>query len=172
MQADLCNFTFQILSSKGEMLNVFLPQPNSLEVKRLAPILGRVFTELRSQTLDTIVLLQDWELLVDEVVEKLNQEKSDNIKKALDTFFDRSLASATIIDSNGLKIQTLNEDETSLFKGTLLFILSLYRYSLKASLKSDLRDFFTELTCLEWQKQLTSGKEVNTAAKGKKRVKV
>lgn len=165
IQADLFNFTFDIISSNGNSYKVFLPQPNAQEIKMLAPILGRIFTELRSEKLDTIVMLKDWELIVENATADLNDEKASNILTTLNNFFDRSILSATIVDESGIKVEHLDDDEQSYFKGTLLFISALYRYSLKASLKSDLRDYFTSSTCSEWLKQFVSGKEVNTAAK-------
>lgn len=170
-QADLFNFTFQIPSSSGESYNVFLPQPNATEIKRLAPILGRIFSAMRSEKADIAVMIKDWEFIVEGALSDLTSEKAENVEATLNTFLERSLASAHIVTNEGIKVEKLDDDETLYFKGILLFISSLYRYSLKVNLKSDLRDYFTQLTYLEWLKQFANGKEANTVAKGP-RVKV
>lgn len=170
-EADLFNFTFQIPSSSGETLNVFLPQPNAVEIKRLAPILGRIFSAMRTEKADIVVMLKDWEFVVENALSDLTSEKAENVEATLNTFLDRSLASAHIITLEGAKVEKLDDDETLYFKGILLFISSLYRYSLKENLKSDLRDYFTPLSYSDWHKQFVSGKEADTAPKGP-RVKV
>ena len=150
-KANLYNFIVTISSDEGDSLDIYVPQPNELELKLLAPLLGKFFTAVREKRYDTTVLLYDWEWSVEEALEGLNEEKKENLQKRLNTFFERSIASMTI---NGK--EALSEDETNLFKGTLLFISALYRYSTKALLKKELEEFFTSLSASEWLKSLTN----------------
>lgn len=166
-KANLYNFIVTISSDEGDSLDIYVPQPNELELKLLAPILGKFFTAVREKRYDTMVLLYDWELTVEEALEGLNEEKKENLQKRLNTFFERSIASMTI---NG---QTeLSETEMSLFKGTLLFISALYRYSTKTLLTKELGEFFTSLSSTEWLKSLTSSTEVVETKEQKKKPSV
>lgn len=166
-KANLYNFIVTIPSEAGDSLDIYVPQPNELELKFLAPILGKFFTYVREKRYDTMVLLYDWELAVEEVLEGLNEEKKENLQKRLNTFFERSIASMTI---NGK--EALSESEMTLFKGTLLFISALYRYSTKTLLTRELGEFFTSLSSTEWLKSLTSSTEVSETKETKKKPSV
>lgn len=166
-KANLYNFIVTISSDVGDSLDIYVPQPNELELKLLAPILGKFFTAVREKRYDTMVLLYDWELIVEEALEGLTDEKKENLQKRLNTFFERSIASMTINGQTGL-----SENEMSLFKGTLLFISALYRYSTKTLLTRELGEFFTSLSSTEWLKSLTSSTEVSETKETKKKPSV
>lgn len=166
-KADLFNFIVTIASDEGEELNIYVPQPNELELKLLAPILGKFYTALKEKKYDMAVMIYDWDLIVEEVLEGYNDEKKENLKKRLDTFFERSLASMIISGKS-----SLSENETSLFKGTLLFISALYRYSTKTLLIKELAEFFTSSSSTEWLKSLGSLDEPVTQAAEKKKLLV
>lgn len=164
---DLFNFVVSIPGEYGETLDIFVPQPNELELKILAPILGKFYTAVREKKYDIMVLLYDWEIIVEQVLEGENEEKRENLKNRLNTFFERSQASMTIKGKS-----TLSEEETSLFKGTLLFISALYRYSTKTLLKKELGEFFTSLSASEWLKHLTNLDDPSTQQEQKKKPSV
>lgn len=149
MKIDKYNFIIPLSGSNNKEITCYVPQPNEIEMHRLFHLLGTIFSILRKGNQDILVILKDWRLILEDSLEDMPDEKRASLLKALDVFFERSLASATIFDEDGLDVK-LDEDETEIFKGTLLFLSALYRYS-PNPVKSEMGGYFTSLSASEFK---------------------
>lgn len=149
MKIDKHNFIIPLSGSSGKEITCYVPQPNEIEMNKLFRLLGTIFSILRKGNQDILVVLKDWRLLLEESLDEMPDDKRTPLLKALDVFFERSLASASIFDEDGLDV-TLDEDETEIFKGTLLFLSALYRYS-PNQVKSEMGGYFTSLNASEFR---------------------
>lgn len=164
MEITKFNFIISIVSDEGNPLTIYVPQPPEMELKSLAPLLGRIFTALQKEEVSPVVLIKDWELILEELA-----EKNDTIKTQVASFFERSLLGVSVFTEAGKKIEKLSEDETNIFKGSLLFISALYRYSIRAVLGSaEMAEYFTSLTAMEFQNSLKTSSSQVRLVTGKK----
>lgn len=154
------NFEVALVLDTGEEAKVFVPQPNDVELTRISRVLSYIFREMDKNPLQ--ILLIDWERMIDEALSGLSKELADNVKKQTMTFLDRCVSSG-ICDLKD--INTLSDSETSLLKGSLLFISALYRYVYqRAKIESSgIKGFFTSLSATDWKKSLSKRSEESQA---------
>lgn len=166
MQITKFNFIVSVVGDDGDMLRVFVPQPPEMEIKALAPLLGKIFSALQTEGANPLVLMKDWELMLDEVA-----EKNAAIRSVANSFFERCLLGMSVYTEGGKKVEKLSESETEIFRGTLLFVSALYRYSTSAIRGGqEMREFFTSLTATEFQsslKKLSSQAQQGIVVSGK-----
>lgn len=158
------NFVVPSLLDDGSEVKVWVAQPIESEIKGLAQILGPLFTLVREKNVDLVVFLRDWEIFVDDILSKL--ENGEGKKKALEAFFDRSLMTAKVYSSSGDELPALEGLSLDYFKGALLFISALYRYTFKNLLMTDMRDFFTSLSAMEFRNSLLKQSAPSTVENG------
>lgn len=158
------NFIVPSLLDDGSEVKGWVAQPIENEIKGLAQILGPLFTLIREKNVDLVVFLRDWEIFVDDVLAKL--ENGEGKKKALEAFFERSLVSAKFYSEGGDELPMLEGLSLEYFKGALLFISALYRYTFKNLLMTDMRDFFTSLSATEFQSSLRKQSAPSTVETG------
>lgn len=150
---DNYNFICPYITTEGNENIAYVPQPMEAELKGIARILGSLFVMIKEGKLDMVVFLKDWEVYVDEICNSL--DNGEVKRKALDAFLARSLLGAKFFTSEGDSISDpLNPEEEDSFKGALLFLSALFRYTPKQTLNSELQGFFTSLTLTEYQKSL------------------
>lgn len=150
---DSYNFICPFVNDQGSENIAYVPQPIEAELKGIARILGSLFTMIKEGSLDMIVFLKDWDVYIDEICGSL--ENGEVKRKALDAFLERSLLGAKFFTLDGDVIQgPLTAGEIDSFKGALLFLSALFRYTPKVTLNSELKGFFTSLTPTEYQKSL------------------
>lgn len=146
------NFIVPCMDENLEEVKAWVAQPSEAEMKKLARILGPLFSLIREKKIDLVVFLRDWELFVDDICDTLvNPELA---KKSILAFLDRSLLTAEFFTADGEAIKKPSEDTLMMFKGSLLFTSALYRYSFKATLETEMKDFFTSLSATEFQSSL------------------
>lgn len=170
MKLDKCNFIIPLSGSNDKEITCYVPQPNEIEMNRLFRLLGTIFSVIRKGNQDILVVLKDWRLILEDSLGDTSEEKRDALLGALDVFFERSLASATIFDEDGLDV-TLDEEETEIFKGTLLFLSALYRYSPNQVVKNEMKGYYTSLNASEFKSSQKKSSS-QPAAEEKKEAKV
>lgn len=159
-----CNFICPFMQD-GQEFVAHVPQPIEAELKGIARILGSLFTMIREKKLDMIIFLRDWDIYVEDICASL--DNGEIKKKALDAYLDRSLLGAKLFTLDGDIVDSFTcEEAKETFKGSLLFFSSLYRYTPKNVLVSELRDCFTFLTATEYQKSLQKPLEVSPQGPG------
>lgn len=150
---DSYNFICPYVNSEGNENIAYVPQPVEAELKGIARILGSLFTMIKEGKLDMVVFLRDWEVYVDEICNSL--DNGEVKRKALEAFLARSSLGAKFFTIDGDAVPTpLSPEEEDSFKGALLFLSALFRYTPKVTLNSELKGFFTSLTLTEYQKSL------------------
>lgn len=164
MEATNFNFIVPSILEDGVEVKCWVAQPIDSEIKGLAHILGPLFTHIREKNIDLVVFLRDWEIFVDDAVSRL--ENGEGKKKALEAFFDRSLMTAKCFSEDGDELPPLNGLSLEYFKGALLFISALYRYTFKNLLMKDMKDFFTSLNATEFQNTLRKPSAQSTPGVG------
>lgn len=157
------NFICPYINSSGSENIAYVPQPIENELKSIARILGSLFVMIKEGKLDMVVFLKDWEVYVDEICNSL--DNGEVKRKALDAFLARSLLGAKFFTPEGDVISDpLSQEEEDSFKGALLFLSALFRYTPKQTLNSELQGFFTSLTFMEYQKSLQTPTDPYTVA--------
>lgn len=152
------NFILSLTSDEGQDLKIYVPQPNEIEIRGIAKLLSVIFDKVTKNE-NPLVIMKDYDVYVDDLFDDATKKTAFNAK--LNAFFERSLLSASVYTETGEKIERkLSEDETEIFKGSLLFAAALYRYSTRTLLSgTDMRAFYTSLTATEFQNSLkTSSK--------------
>lgn len=161
------NIVFEIKTSKGE-LKVFLPPANSDEIKSNALILGKFVSIM--QEVNEIILLKDYDIYLDEIIEELASKKYNNnndtfrIKYEQDlnikirALLERSIISGYYVDNNEIKpLSELSEEIKFQIKGYLLFFIVSLRYIMPMLTTEEWAEkmkmskiLFTSLNATDW----------------------
>lgn len=134
----------------GEEVQVWTPQPHELELKQISRILSYLATQSKDGNLNCLII--DWERYVEEALDPVSANLQKQNKEALIKFLDRQLSGAQLSEGD---INELSSGEVNIFKGTLLFICALLRYTSRAEQKGVLNPFTTSLNATEWKTHLS-----------------
>lgn len=154
------NFIVPCMDENLDEVKAWVTQPNDAEMRKLARVLGPLFSLIREKKVDLVVFLRDWELFIDDICDSLTNPEL--AKKSVLAFLDRSLLTAEFFSADGEQIAKPSDDTLTMFKGALLFTSALYRYSFKATLETEMKDFFTSLSATEFQNSLRKSQGQST----------
>lgn len=162
MTIDKLNFVIPFVTDAGKEAQVFIPQPNDLELKGLAKFLGYYYSKVQREGILPNVAMTDYQVFIEDFLTTIPLDAKDAYQSKLDAFYERSLMGAhTYCD--GMFLTKLSKDEEEAIKGSLTFISALYRYSPKGALKGELMDFFTSLSATEWKSSFSTSASASTA---------
>ncbi|MCZ9878141.1 hypothetical protein OFP91_09995 [Brachyspira hyodysenteriae] len=161
------NIVFPINTPNGE-IKVFLPPSNKDEIKSNALILGR-FAEYTDK-IALPVLLADYDIYIDEAIEKIADEKYnindprykkyiEDSKLKISAMLERSIAAGYYFENNDVKsLNDIDSEAKELIRSSLLFFIVTLRY-MKPRLKTEEWEeriekvgiTFTSLNVTEWK---------------------
>ena len=145
------NIVFPINTPNGE-IKVFLPPSNKDEIKSNALVLGGFAVYLDNISMP--VLFTDYDIYIDEAIEKLADEKYnindprhkkyiEDSKLKMAAMLERSIAAGYYFENNEVKsLNGIDSEAKELIKASLLFFIVILRY-MKPRLKIE-----------EWEKQI------------------
>lgn len=153
MQVTHTNFIVPF-NSNGKEYTIWIAQPSEEELRSIAKPLGRIFTLLKRQEVDALVLLQDWDMICDEEIQQAKNPEA--LQRALDAFFARKIDAGNVFNDEGGIEKEIIQDPTVLknIKATLLFISALYRYATPTLQASDMRDMITSLNAMGYKEHI------------------
>lgn len=161
------NIVFPINTQNGE-IKVFLPPANKDEIKSNALVLGGFAGYIDNISMP--VLLTDYDIYIDEAIEKLADEKYnindsrhkkyiDDSKLKIIAMLERSIAAGYYFENNEVKsLNGIDSEAKELIKASLLFFIVILRY-MKPRLKIEeweerIKTFgitFTSSNVTEWK---------------------
>ena len=161
------NIVFPINTPNGE-IKVFLPPSNKDEIKSNALVLGGFAGYIDNISIS--VLLTDYDIYIDEAIEKLADEKYnsndprykkyiEDSKLKIAAMLERSIAAGYYFENNEVKsLSGIDSEAKELIKASLLFFIVMLRY-VKPRLKIEeweekITGFgitFTSLNATEWK---------------------
>ena len=161
------NIVFPINTPNGE-IKVFIPPVSKEEVKSNALVLGNFAGYI--DNINPAVLLTDYDVYIDEEIEKLANKKYnsndprykkyiDDSKLKITALLERSIASGYYFEDNDVKpLNSINDEAKDIIKASLLFFIVILRY-MKPHLKIEeweekikaLSLTFTSSTVTEWK---------------------
>ena len=161
------NIVFPINTPNGE-IKVFLPPSNKDEIKSNALVLGGFAGYIDNISMP--VLLTDYDIYIDEAIEKLADEKYnindtrhkkyiDDSKLKITAMLERSIASGYYFENNEIKsLNSIDNEAKEIIKASLLFFIVMLRY-MKPRIKikeweKQIETFgiiFTSLNVTEWK---------------------
>lgn len=168
MEITIKNFIIPIQDDLGNELKIWISHPHDSEMTQISRVLAYFNKECRNMPLDSVIM--DYERLTEEALLDFNAEYRNNINKRLETFFSRAELSAVCDD--GRDFASLSESEKSTFRGALLFISALWRYTYKEKLPGgtqkevkelmeSLSVFFTSQNATEWKDSLANASDAH-----------
>lgn len=146
------NIVFPINTPNGE-IKVFLPPSNKDEIKSNALVLGGFAGYIDNISIS--VLLTDYDIYIDEAIEKLANEKYnindprhkkyiEDSKLKINAMLERSIAAGYYFENNDIKsLNGIDSEAKELIKASLLFFIVMLRY-VKPSLQIE-----------EWEEKIT-----------------
>lgn len=162
------NIILPLQTTEGE-IQVHIPPVNEAEVKANALVLGR-FIELLD-SVNPVVLLSDYEIYVDDIIENIAGSKNFNeieknkfIKEKKNSLFamlERNLIGSYFFDSELKGYEKLDDNGKDKLKAMLLVFIVLFRY-IKPNVSKEewlermdaLNISFTSLDAMEWKNTL------------------
>ncbi len=161
------NLIFPINTQNGE-IKVFIPPANKDEIKSNALMLGGFAGYIDNVNIG--ILLTDYEIYIDEVIEKLANEKYnandprhkkyiEDSKLKITAMLERSIAAGYYFEENEVKsLNSIDSEAKDIIKASLLFFIVILRY-IKPRLKTQewekrIKEFgltFTSSNATEWK---------------------
>ena len=161
------NIVFPINTPNGE-IKVFLPPSNKDEIKSNALVLGGFAGYIDNISMP--ILLTDYDIYIDEAIEKLADEKYnindprykkyiEDSKLKMAAMLERSIAAGYYFENNEVKsLNSIDSEAKELIKASLLFFIVMLRY-MKPRIKIEeweerITEFgitFTSLNVTEWK---------------------
>lgn len=138
-------------NNKGQNCVAYISQPTEEEMQAIALPLGQLFSKWKNSNLDTLVVVKDWKILLD------NEIKDKSYLKALKAFFERRIDISTIFNKDTgekLKLSDLVDSDYEVIQGSLLFYLSVLRYATALFENEKLKAIITSLSALDFQNSL------------------
>lgn len=180
------NFIIEMATDEGETMQVWICHPHDSEMSRISRVLAHFNKEMSN--IGVSVAIADYERLIDESLMNYPPDFQSNLKKSLESFFSRAEASA--VCSDGRKAAELgkaffSDSERAVFRGTLLFISALWRYTMigkgliyaketgemeKDEAMKDIKRLFTSLTATDWLNSLQSAPAEQAAQETEQKV--
>lgn len=145
------NIVFPINTPNGE-IKVFIPPVNKEEVKSNALVLGNFAGYI--DNINPAVLLTDYDVYIDEVIEKLANKKYNSndprykkyindSKFKITAMLERSIAAGYYFEYNDVKpLNSINGEAKDIIKASLLFFIVILRY------------IKPQLTLEEWEEKI------------------
>lgn len=164
---DRTNFIIPF-SWEGEDYTIWIPQPTPQELRAIAKLLGEIFNAL-SKDANPMVLMQDWDIMLEEICERISPLKATELKNQLEAFFERKILDGNVFSNEGLNVKDcLNEDVLHAIKATVLFLSALLRYASPTLKMSDTKDLVTSRTAMEFKSYLARLYKDSTATEKSK----
>lgn len=158
----------------GEEKQVHVPPLNEPELRSNALVLGR-YVELLDNV-NPVVLLQDYEIYIEDIIEELVSKKYSNendpyrvkykndLTTKVSAMLERSISGGYYLDNLELKsVESLDEEGKRILRASLLFFMVLFRYVRPTIATEDwverMKDTkisFTSLNATEWKNTLTT----------------
>lgn len=163
-----CNFVIPF-NYKGEDYTIWVAQPTPQELRGMAKLLGEIFNAL-SKEANPMVLMQDWDLMLEEICERIAPNKGEELCRSVEGFFERKILEGNIFSAKGVEVKDILKDSDTLhaIKATTLFLSSLLRYAMPTLRMEGTKDLTTSLTAMEFKKSLEkSYKELTDTEKSK-----
>ena len=145
------NIVFPINTPNGE-IKVFIPPFNKEEVKSNALVLGNFAGYI--DNVNPAVLLTDYDVYINEVIEKFANEKYksndpryekyiNDSKLKISAMLERSIAAGYYFKDNEVKpLNSINDEAQDIIKASLLFFIVILRY------------IKPQLTLEEWEEKI------------------
>lgn len=160
------NFVIPFVSDDLKECRLFIPQPSAVELNAIASVLGFIFPKIQKQTLDFMVFVKDWQIMIERHLSR-DEDKEEQLTQ-LKAFLGRKITDANAFYIDGGAKGKLSDDEREFCSGSLLFFSSLFRYLKVAFKESDMTDLITSLTALEYSEQLKNSYAEQLASVSKK----
>lgn len=164
------------ITYKGDMLNLYIPQPSFDRVGECIDLFGYLFDNFKKFS-SILRLSKDLDLIIKKVSK---QESNPQLKASVDALFqDAMLGLKALNKFEGMDLDEgiglynrLDKDTKAILKAQFLFTYALLRYATAEMLEEGLSEFCTALTYEEYRERFLKytemGQKKSLKAKTKK----
>lgn len=148
---------------EGNDYTIWVAQPTPQELRSMAKLLGEIFNAL-SKEANPMVLMQDWDLMLEEICEGITPSKGEELRRSVEGFFERKILEGNVFNSRGGEVKDILKDADTMhaIKATTLFLSSLLRYASPTLNTEGTKDLTTSLTVMEFKKSLEKSYKEST----------